>query len=126
MLLGIIPLTNILDCFMMVVRLKWSDSSQHFEKRYSCSPHVNPLVIPTPVEYFWSAIKQSPCYSQQFSLFPSADHTLANSKINQLDFTSLSGADDVFRFDIPMTDIVSVDVIQNFEKLVKMISDQLS
>lgn len=106
------------DGVRVVLAFEGSDPCHEFVDGDAESPHVYLFVVASPLEHFWGSVVGSASKSEHISFDSPFDEFFADAKINQFDALLVEVVEDVFRFDVPVADLVGVQVGQGFYYLI--------
>lgn len=101
----------------MVLRLERSHPSQQLIHSYAQSPHIHQLVIPPSLKHLRRPVVRRPCQSQHLPLDSPSNQLFADSKVNQNDPLLLFIVEDVLGLNIPMANLVRVNVDESLDDL---------
>lgn len=107
---------NILNSLTVIFRLERCRPTNEFVEKNACRPNVYSLPVPSR-KHLRSPIIQSTCYCPHLEPNSFSYEPPRYSKINHFYFMSSWVDKDIFRFDIPMNDIVSVQVTNSIYEL---------
>lgn len=98
----------------MIGRLEGCTSGHELIDGDSECPHINTLIVPTPLEHLRRTVIESACDGQHVALAASIEYLPTYTEVNQFYVLLLYIVKDIFRLDVSMADSLRVDVGQCF------------